>query len=432
VRSHQLETALTTFAADAGRHLQGLLDAGSEIPFELERGGFSRARTPLYCYRPLTSEFISARWPELSALSTHARAAAELERFEGLDRYLSSSGADAPAPRGRAPLGLRVMLHEVFAEQSDFELHQERLQGALERLARASLAGAGETTCVATLCGMTLASEELALADGLRIAHAGALPALPEEVRPVGPTDEIEQLLAVLTLEQDDSERARVEARARLRDLLGALRLFGDARVALGGLAWVRLDGGRWRPLALALGGRPHGMLIVTQAQEEQLRAFYSLLSRRRPQEGELAWALGRFQLGCEREREHEALSDYLLALRVLLEPDGAPPGALSRRLAALCALPEQRAELTALVLRALELERAVIRGRPVENAASEQLVRTIADHLRAILRDVICGHLDGDLVSLADGMLATPARSQDLPADELDEQRLRLVAMPG
>jgi hypothetical protein len=432
VRSHQLETALTTFAEDAGRHLQGLLNAGSEVPFELEPGGLSRARTPLYCYRPLTSQFISERWPELSMLSTHARAARELERFEGLDRYLSGSGGDPSAARGDAQLGLRTMLQELFAEQSDFELRPERLQGALGRVARAALAGAGETTFVAGLYGMTLASEELLLARGLRIAHAGALPALPEEVRPVGLTDEIEQLLVVLTLEHDDHERAGAEARAQLRELLCALRLFGDARVALDGLAWARADGGRWRPVALGLGGRPHGMLIVTQAQEEQLQAFCSLLARSRPQEGELAWALARFQLGCEREREQEALSDYLLALRVLLEPDGAPPGALPRRLAALCALPEQRGELTALVLRALELERAVINGRAVENAACVQLVRTVADQLRAILRDVICGHLEGDLVSLADAMLATPARSQELPADELDEQRLRLVAMPG
>jgi hypothetical protein len=432
VRSHQLETALRTFAEDAGRYLQGLLNAGSEIPFELERGGLSRARTPLYCYRPLTSEFISERWPELSALSSYARAAGELERFEGLERYLRSSCPEPSAARGAAQLGLRVMLQELFAEQSDFELRAERLRGALDRLARAALAGAGETTFVATLYGMTLASEELPLARGLRIAHPGALPALPEEVRPVGPTDEIEQLLVVLTLDHNERERAGREARALLRELLCALRLFGDGRVALDGLAWVRLDAGRWTPSALALGGRPHGMLIVTQAQEEQLRAFCDLLARRRPREDELAWALGRFELGCERQREQEALSDYLLALRALLEPDGAPPGVLARRLAALCALPEQRGELAARVLRALELERAVIRGQAVENAACERLVRTIADHLRAILRDVICGHLERDLVSLADAMLAAPERSEAPPADDLDEQRLRLVAMPG
>ena len=34
-----------------------------------------------------------------------------------------------------------------------------------------------------------------------------------------------------------------------------------------------------------------------------------------------------------------------------------------------------------------------------------------VADHLRALLRDVICGHLDPDLAALADELLE-PARA--------------------
>jgi hypothetical protein len=32
--------------------------------------------------------------------------------------------------------------------------------------------------------------------------------------------------------------------------------------------------------------------------------------------------------------------------------------------------------------------------------------VAEIAEHLRALLRDVLCGHLDSDLVAVADVML--------------------------
>ena len=41
-----------------------------------------------------------------------------------------------------------------------------------------------------------------------------------------------------------------------------------------------------------------------------------------------------------------------------------------------------------------------------------QELARDMADHLRALLRDVICGHLDPDLVGLADQLLlaAPPA----------------------
>ena len=47
--------------------------------------------------------------------------------------------------------------------------------------------------------------------------------------------------------------------------------------------------------------------------------------------------------MGCERLAPFEALTDYLLALRAVLEPEGPGSGMLARRLAAICALPEER-----------------------------------------------------------------------------------------
>ena len=66
-------------------------------------------------------------------------------------------------------------------------------------------------------------------------------------------------------------------------------------------------------------------------------------------------------QMGCERELESEALSDYMLALGALLEPEGSPRRVLAGRLAALCALPRASGSWRPLVVRALELEREVI-----------------------------------------------------------------------
>ncbi len=43
-------------------------------------------------------------------------------------------------------------------------------------------------------------------------------------------------------------------------------------------------------------------MLVVTPEQEDELRAFCNLVSRRAPHDNELAWALRRFELGCERD----------------------------------------------------------------------------------------------------------------------------------
>jgi hypothetical protein len=123
----------------------------------------------------------------------------------------------------------------------------------------------------------------------------------------------------------------------------------------------------------------------------------------------ELAWALARFEMGCERASELEALSDHLLALRALLEPEGPSSGRLAGRLAALCATPAERAGLTWRTAQAVALERAVIAGASLEHTSCEALVAELAGHLRALLRDVVCGHLPPDLVTLADALAAPP-----------------------
>ena len=147
-------------------------------------------------------------------------------------------------------------------------------------------------------------------------------------------------------------------------------------------------------------------MLVVTAEQEDELRAFCNLVSRRAPHGNELAWALRRFELGCERDSPYEALSDNLLALRAMLEPEGPSSGLLAGRLAALCATPERRVELTERVVRAFALERASIAGTRHRQRRRRALAEDIADHLRALLRDVICGHLDPDLAVIADELL--------------------------
>ncbi len=425
MHSRQLHEALTQFVEDAAGLLAAALASGAEVRFELEPqrtrrwAGTGMGAPVLYAYRALTAEFIDERQSHLQRLPSYGPAAATLEDFDGLDRYLASVGDD----RGRGASGTRghaalvALLQEVFEEQSDFELRPERLRGALARLERAGLAQAGEATIVATLHGVTISSPELALTRGLTIAQPHVLEGLPDAARATGGVREQEHLVVVLSAGEGEPREAIARGRAVLKDLLRALRLFGDGRVTLGALAWARVADGRWGALALGTGGRPHGMLVVTGEQEDELRAFCNLVSRRAPHSNELAWALKRFELGCERASAFEALTDHLLALRVLLEPEGPASGLLPGRLAALCATPEQRQALTERTVAALALEREVVAGTAAEHADRSQigrreLARDMADHLRALLRDVICGHLDTDLVGLADHLLlaAPPA----------------------
>ncbi|HTA35960.1 MAG TPA: hypothetical protein VK761_04525 [Solirubrobacteraceae bacterium] len=410
MRSRQLETALgELFTASAAR-LHADVAAGAEVPFELGAQSSRRgAGATLYCYRALTGEFIGEREAELKRLPGYAEASKLLEDFDGLDRYLASVGGEAARAKGRARprAAIKALLEDVFDEQSDFELAPERTRAALERLAQSTLASASEVTLVATLHGVTLASTELQLTKGLRIARADDLPRLPDGIASALAADAEEAALIVIyTTDQDDPADALATGRAVFEDLLSALRLFGDGRVTLGALAWARVGVGAWGPLALGAGGRPHGMLVVTAEQEDELRAFCNLVSRRAPHDNDLAWALRRFELACERDSPWEALTDNLLALRALLEPEGAGSGRLAGRLAALCATPEQRTELTERATRAVALERSLIAGTAAKDAAGRSLVEDIANHLRSLLRDVICGHLDPDLAVIADELL--------------------------
>ena len=424
MRSRQLETSLTEFFGAASAYLHAEVAAGAEVPFELgaqsaRRGG---AGTPLYTYRALTGQFIGERDGGLKRLPGHADVAKLLERFEGLDRYLASVGGDAARATGRTRVrtAVKALLEEVFVEQSDFELRPERVQATLQRLQDSTSAKAGEIALVATLHGVTIGSAELQLAAGLRIAQSDALAEVPAEA--AGPADgdlSESHLIIAYTTEQSDVGEALNVGRAVLRDLLSALRLFGDGRVALGALAWARVGGGPWNPLALGAGGRPHGMLVVTVEQEDELRAFCNLVSRRAPHDNDLAWALRRFELGCERASPFEALSDNLLALRALLEPEGPASALLAGRLAALCATAEQRGELTERMTRAIALERSLIAGTVRKDGASQGLADDVANHLRSLLRDVICGHLDPDLAVIADELLEP---DELLHADEYAE----------
>lgn len=413
-----LQDTLRSFAKQVAATLQAELDAGAEIPFELADSGSRRGRASLRLYSPQTGIFLARRWEAISALSGHGVAVEALAQSRCLDRYLAclrpGAGLRTPSRSVLAGRALRAFIEDVFREQGDFALSEERLEAALMRLEAANVADTGLVTLLASLHGIAIASPQIRLAERLSIARPQTLSGLPEQA--LGPEltwgrgqSELEQsadhVFVVLELSERDGrlDRALAQGRQMLRELLRALRLYGDGRIAFGALAWACAGDGPFTPLALGLAGRPHGMLVVRAEQEDELRAFCSLLSRRAPREGPVAWALRRFEQGCERTCELDGLSDHLLALQALLEPERIAVGLFASRLAALCAPAQERKQAAARVLRAIELERDHVNGEAERNGAAIDLAREIADHLRALLRDVICGHLQPDLAALAD-----------------------------
>ena len=408
MRHRPLHAALSAFADEAAWQLAEATSGGAEVPFEIIESRGPRRDTPLYCYRPLTENFIRDRKGVLELLPTYPAASRALAALDGVGDYLrEQSETRIPAqPRERADIALRVFISRVFSEATEFAITPERFDRAYRELEDALLEGHADTVVVAPLLGLEIVSAEVPLGQGLSLIRGDELPDAPAEAIWSGDTDE-PCVLACLTLTDDPAAPAPLsEATARFRRLLTALRLYDPLRVALGPVAWQRTGGGAWSIGGLGTSGRASGVLLIDEAAEDELRAFCNLIARRTPRSGELAWALRRFELGCERTSAFEALTDHLLALRALLEPEGPQSGRLAGRVAALCAMPEERMAITERVAHAASLERSIVAGVAPTDGGIEKLLAEITGHLRALLRDVLCGHLDSDLRTVADRLL--------------------------
>lgn len=430
MRNLTLHGLLEAFTTDAGMRLNLAAADGDEIPFEVVQSDVGRSgRIPLYCYRPLTGDFIRARLGLLVALPTYAPVARALEGVGGLEAYLRARGhlGVPEQPRDQVDEVLRDFLARVFEERSEFAFDDVRFETAYLELERAIYEGRCVTEVVAPLLGIDLDpnTDELALGEGLSIVRCTALAGAPVDLS----AQQQPPLLLVLRVAHDRLQQPSVSyARTRFRRVLTALRLFERGGYAIGPIGYSRIDDGAWSPVPLGSTGRPRLLTLIPQANEDELRAFCNLIGRRLPVAsggrgpdnsgaGEAAWALARFEMGCERAVPFEALTDYLLALRALLEPEGPASGRLAQRLSMICAAPDERAALAERTAHAISLERAVIAGLAPANAGVDALVEELAEHLRAILRDVLCGHLAADVRGIADDLLAEAAEAAEAAA---------------
>lgn len=414
-----LHDSLRSFVEEASLALEYEVAQGAEVPYEVvESAGSSAA---LYCYEPLSGAFIRDQMGVLARLLGFAPAAEALGRVDGLADYLRARGEPRipPSSGELVEATLRSLLSHVFAGTAEFAYSAERFERAYAELERMVYNGRSEAMVAVRVDGLVLASAEVELGDGLSFVRADALDeAPPDLVDDRGPA-----LLAVLRTETVAGDPPPVAlARERFATLLTALRLFDAGSISLGPVVWARADYGPWR---LAASGAPNAGsgegVAVSAAQEDELRAFCSLISRRLPSGDELAWALGRYEMGLERADPFEALTDHLLALRALLEPEGPASGRLATRLAAICALPEDRAVMAERVAHAISLERGVIAGLDPAERRADALAFAVSEALRAVLRDVLCGHLDPNLRAVADAIISGRSSGDPAPATYVD-----------
>jgi hypothetical protein len=408
MHNRALHDILAAFVEEAAWQLAEEVSGGAEIPFELIEQG--RSSAPLYCYRPLTQRFLAERAGALGRLPTYVPAVQGMMGLPDLPSYLRARGRRPPGSdaRSQADAALQAFLSAMWSDATDFTFDPQRFAAAFAELEESVYSGCALSLVVTPVDGLVIESEEVPLGDGLTLVRGVALQDAPPELR----GDEF-ATVAVLTLETGAGDMASLEqAGRRLRRLQTALRLWDDAEPALGPTAWARTDGAPWLAIPLATGlRRTTGDCLLAPEEEDPLRAFCSLVARRTPRSGELAWALRRFELGCERGTPLEALTDWLLCARALLaEPDAVGYERLCERIAAICATPDEREDLVAGLRRAIAMERAVVAGIVRPEPAVEALVTSLGACLRAILRDVLCGHLDPDLRRVADALLADVA----------------------
>ena len=425
MRNRTLHDALREFALESAALLCDEQRAGAELEFDVVEENL-RGGPALYRYEPLTDQYIADRWERLRSLPTCAAAASALGA--GAEQYLLVNGVRAAG--GEAEPALRAMLERLYEDATSFAFPEERFEAVYADVERTLYLDTTRTAVIAPLLGVELEAERVELGDGLALVR-------PERFD--GPATVHEDAATLCLLERDSAPGdppLTDEASARFRQLERGLRLYKPGAVRLGALAWVRPGGGRWQPADLGYsGGDVRGdAWILVAGEEVELREFLAAVSRP-ARGGPVAWALARFEMGCSREWDAEALSDYLLALRALLD-GGSVMGevSLSLRLAALCAEEGERRLVQRRVELALALERFVIAGGrgddyvdAIGSESPRMLITEIERHLRALLRDVLCGYLDPDLRGLADDILlrageaATPPPQPDPATEELE-----------
>jgi hypothetical protein len=419
MRDLVVREGLVAMARDAAKCLHGLVAAGAEIPYEVREPGDG---SPLCRYQPLTERFVRDHASELSRLDSFGAACAALEAAGVAGSYLERMGIVAPdEPRRRAELAGLAFLCRLWMDTSDFTLDDDRLDAAITELQAGADAVDGQLDVIVPLRGLQMPVARLELA-GTTIVRADTVE-VPAEARAVdglGSSPWEPTFLAVVRVVEDSDADAGIAAVEAFRRLVTTLRLFKAGGVGLGPHAWTRLSGDRWRRIATGSGRARPGGYRLTEAELGDLVAVSRALmapgtpfSRKQAERPGFAAVLGRalnrFEAGLERNVVVEALNDHLLSLRFLLEGGGPANLGLPMRVAALCAEPDDRGEIKAVVDRALGLERELWSGEPASSAGTATPAETAAqleDLCRAILRDASVGHLGSDLRTTADEIL--------------------------
>ena len=259
--------------------------------------------------------------------------------------------------------------------------------------------------------------------------------------------------LAVARVPDDESGDTDPGAIAveSFRRLVTTLRLHKSGGVGLGPHAWTRISGDRWRRIATGAGRPRPGGYRLTETELAPLVGLAHALAgpstpfgRRNSERARLrcrARARDLALRGRSRaQRRDRGAQRPPAALRFVLEGGGPADLGLAMRVAALCAEPASRAEVKAVVDRAIGLERELWSGEPAPGAGSMTPAETasaLENLARAVLRDAACGHLGSNLrvtadeILLADGLAVGDGAVEQRGATEEWSLRGEVIELP-
>lgn len=421
MRDRMLHDALLEFTREAGELLDQRLAAGEEIPFEVADAAPGRdGGVSLVAYRPLTSDFITRHAERLRNLDSFAAAASALERTRGTRAYLRVREDAAPdvSVATQARLCVLAFIASVWDGAEQFEFSFERFRHSYVELEAVALASRFVTTAFVPVYGVSLEAPLADLGGGVELVSPEDL---ESDCAAHFAADEVcgDAFLAISIAAASDAPLPINEIHRHAREALAALRLFKAGSVTLG-IAGHAFTAGTWRAMPFPFTGRARdGSWVLLAAEHDDLRQFICAV-RRVGRRSRISWALNRFELGLERTVPVDGLSDFLLALRALLEvQDDAGLAALPVRVAALCAHEGQRPSVERNLELAFALERLAIDSRvgrreckELEAVTPRAVIAQIEGHLRALLHDLVCGYLALNLREMADDILTSSART--------------------
>lgn len=415
MRDPVLNQALQRFAAEAATRFATLVASGDQIPFDVaESAGPDDAL--FHSYVPLTGRYVCEREAELRALPAFEPAREAVDAAGVAAPYLERQGETVPAdPAERAARLLTVFAVDLWDGCTEFSLDRDRLDAALAVL-DADVADVDEADFIAVpLVGLRMPVARVQLPHGVQLVRADAFEAPDEAKRSEGMGRAAwEPQLFAIAEQREDADSAAAALR-QLRELVSVMRLFKPGGVGLGPYAFVPTGEGSWRRIATGAAAPRREGYELSEQEAEALAELATALEARPDPAGPLAWAVGRFELGCERESALEGLSDHLLALRAVLDGQGPVGASLPMRAAALVADGSaDRLAVRERIEAALELERAQMAGAGSEGAI--ELAAWVEESVRRILREAALGELGGDLNEAADeSLIATGLDAGDV-----------------